>query len=242
MKHRRWIRSGSLLALALFPGVVHGQAATPDSEQTRGSLTLAEAVALALETHPALGQARANEEVAAARVKQAQAGRFPWLTSQASLARHQEPMVVAPLHGFDPLDPPAFDQNLLQGSLTLGYTLFDGGARGARIRQAEAGEGAARAGGIGSGMEVTAQVSATYLGILSGQEVLEAVLGQKLALASEVERVRQFLEEGKAARVDLLRVEAAMSRAEASEISARAGLELAQSRLARLTGLPGEEV
>jgi outer membrane protein len=151
-------------------------------------------------------------------------------------------MVVAPLHGFDPTNPPAFDRNLLQGSLTLGYTLFDGGARGARNRQAEAGEAAAEAAVSGSGMDIAFQVSSAYLAVLSGEEVLAAVRSQKTALGSEVDRVSQFMEQGKAARVDLLRVEAALSRAGASEISARANLEVARSRLARLIGLQVEDL
>jgi outer membrane protein TolC len=151
-------------------------------------------------------------------------------------------MVVAPLHGFDPTDPPSFDRNLVQGALSLGYTLFDGGARGARIRKAEAGERAVQAGGAGTRMGITAQVSAAYLGVLSGEDVLAAVLGQREALSAELQRVSLFLEEGKAARVDLLRVEAALSRVAAQEISVRSDLELTQSRLARLTGLDPEAV
>jgi len=155
---------------------------------------------------------------------------------------HQEPMIVAPIHSLDMSNPPDFDRHLLQGALTLGYTLFDGGGRGARIRQAEAGDAAAAAVGVAADMDVIVLVSAAYLGILSGEEILRAVEGQRAALEAEAGRVRQFLEEGKAARVDLLRVEAALSRVQASEISARSDLELARSRLARLTGLSLEAV
>jgi len=91
-------------------------------------------------------------------------------------------------------------------------------------------------------MEVILQVSRAFLGILSGQEVLRGAEGQRTALEAEAARVRQFLEEGRAARVDLLRVEAALSRVRASEISARSDLELEEGRLARLTGLPLEAV
>jgi outer membrane protein len=149
-------------------------------------------------------------------------------------------MVVAPLHGFDPMNPPAFDRNLVQGALSLGYTLFDGGGRGARIRRAEAGERAVEAGETSTRMNVAVQVSAAYLGVLTGEELLTAILGQREALAAELQRVRLFLGEGKAARVDLLRVEAAMSRVEAQEISVRSELELTRSRLARLTGLDAD--
>ncbi len=242
MRYRWWLGPISGWVLTLAPGAAGGQAPGPEPGTAPGTLTLTEAVALALESHPAIGQARAHRQVATARLKQAQAGRLPWLTTQASLARHQEPMVVAPLHGFDPTNPPAFDRNLLQGSLTFGYTLFDGGARGAKNRQAEAGEEAAEAAVLGSGMDIAFQVSSAYLAVLSGEEVLGAVQSQKTALGSELGRVRQFLEQGKAARVDLLRVEAALSRAEASEISARATLEVSRSRLARLTGLKVEDL
>ena len=236
MRYRCWTLAGTL-CLALLPGAIQGQSSEQGRIEEGESLTLSEAVALALGSHPAVGQARAAGDVAGARVKQARSALLPTLAGQGSLAWYEEPMVVAPLHEFDPMNPPTFDQNLVQGALSLGYTLFDGGARGARIRQAEAGERAVEAGGADAGMTVMAQVSASFLGVLSGEELLTAVLGQKAALSAELERVGLFLEEGKAARVELLRVEATLSRIAAREISARVDVELARNRLARLTGL-----
>jgi len=214
------------VALILWIGVMTPVAAGGQERP----LTLADVLELALQTHPAVGRAQAAEEAAVAQVKQTRSARLPSLSGQASLARYQEPMVVAPLHGFDPMHPPAFDRNLVQGAVNLGYTLFDGGARGARVNRAEAGAGAARAGGKSARMDVMVQTSATFLGVLTAREVLDAVQAQKTALTAEVDRVSQFLEEGKAARV------------EASEISARSDLELAQGRLARFTGLLLEEI
>lgn len=245
MRLRPGFRLGALLMALIFgtsPRLLLGQTASGDSGQATEFLTLAQAVAMAMETHPAVGQADAAGEAAGARVRQARSSLLPTLASQGSLARYQEPMVVAPLHGFDPMHPPSFDRNLVQGAITLGYTLFDGGARGARIRQAEAGERAVEAGGAGTRMAVSVQVSAAYLGALTGEDLLAAVMAQKAALSEELQRVRLFLEEGKAARVDLLRVEAALSRVGAQEISVRSELELARSRVARLTGLEAEAV
>ncbi|MGM0668619.1 MAG: TolC family protein [Gemmatimonadota bacterium] len=225
--------------LACGPGFLFAQEpGTPVGE----SLTLSRAVSMALETHPVMGQARAMEDAAAARVRQTRSARLPSMAAQGSLQRHQEPMVVAPLHGFDPMEPPSFDRSLVQGAVSVGYTLFDGGARGARIQKAEAGERAVEAGSEEAGMALVAQVSAAYLGILSEQELMDAVLGQKEALEAELDRVRLFLEEGKAARVDLLRVEAALQSVRAREISVRSNLDLARGRLARLTGLEPEAV
>ena len=221
------------LLMGLCPGALVAQS---------GPLTLSQVVSLALDFHPAMGQARAAEDAASARIQQARSAWLPSVAIQGSLQRFQEPMVVAPLHGFDPMNPPDFDRNLVQGALAAGYTLFDGGARSARIRQAEAGERAAEAGGEDAGAAVISQVTAAYLGILTNQELLEAVLGQRKALEAELARAQLFLEEGKAARVDLLRVEAALQQVKAQEISVRSDLELAQGRLARLTGLAPEEV
>jgi len=86
-------------------------------------------------------------------------------------------------------------------------------------------------------MDLTAEVSAAYLDVLSSTELLAAAESQRTALEAEGERVRQFLEEGKAARVDLLRVQASLSQAEALEISVRSRLTVARGRLARLTGV-----
>jgi outer membrane protein len=150
--------------------------------------------------------------------------------------------VVAPLHRFDPSSPPLFDETLLQGHLVLGYTLFDGGARGARVRRAEAGAAAASEGEREVRMDLAVQVSAAYLSVLSARELLEASEALSAALESELDRIRQLLAEGKAARVDLLRVQAALSRADASEISARTDRDVALGDLARIIGRPAEEI
>ena len=151
-------------------------------------------------------------------------------------------MLVQPLHGFDPTMAPAFDRSLVRGNLTFRYSLYEGGARGARIGRAEAAEAMASAGQEASQMDIATQVAAAYLGVLSSIELLEAAGRRRDALESEEERVRQFLAEGKAARVDLLRVQSSLSQAEAVEISLRAQLDVAQGRLARLTGLDGNEL
>ena len=234
---KRWPRR--TLAGWMLMMVVTG---TAGAQTTPNSLNLVDAVEAALRSHPAAEGARARTEGATARLDQARAGWLPSLGAEGSLARFQKPMVVAPLHGFDPLNPPEFDRTLVQGNVSLGYLLFDGGGRGARVRRAEAGEAGARAGEEGTGMELTLQVSEAYLAVLTAREVLEASSLQREALEAEGRRAEQFLAEGKAAQVDLLRVEAALSRAEAGEISARTELDMALGRLARLTGLSGDDV
>ncbi len=235
----KWV-GVALAVLTLLPPRLAAQRGA--FSQETNPLTLEEAVSLALGSHPVVGRARAHRTGAEARLEQARASWLPSLTTEGSLARFQEPMVVAPLHGFDPTRPPSFDRNLVQGNLSLGYTIFDGGARGARVDRAEAGVAAAAVGEELSRMDLTLQVSRAYLAVLAGEELVEAAEAQIQALESEEDRARQFLEEGKAARVDRLRVQAALSRARADAISVRSDLDLAWGRLARLTGATHQEL
>jgi hypothetical protein len=110
-------------------------------------LSLGEAVEAALASHPALGAAVARADGAEATASAARAQLLPSVASSASLTRFQEPMLVAPLHALDPNSIPSFETALVRGELVAQYTLFEGGARAARIRGAEAGAGAAHRSG-----------------------------------------------------------------------------------------------
>ncbi|MBT8397193.1 MAG: TolC family protein [Gemmatimonadetes bacterium] len=232
------------LASGLFlpPFGLSGQELAQPSPGSSGSISLPEAIELAQEYHPVIGEARAQRRVAAGVLGQARASWLPSLYSDASIIRHQEPMLVAPLHGFDPTMAPDFDRSLVRGNLTVGFTLFEGGARRARIDGAEAGENSAAHGYEASRMNLAIQVSGAFLGVLTSVELLDAASTRREALEAEEVRVQQFLSEGKAARVDLLRVQASLSQAEAVEISIRSQLDVARARLSRLTGLSPDQV
>ena len=228
--------------LSLIPSGILGQEATEPGSQSARVLSLPQAVALALDHHPAIGEARARLDVAAGVLRQAGAARFPSVSSDASLARYQEPSIVAPLHGFDPTMAPAFDKNLVRGNLTVAYSIYDGGARGARIAQAESGEGMAVAGQASSALTITAQTTAAFLEILSTAELLEAAGSQTGGSGGREGAGRPIPRGGKGGPVELLRVQAALGQAEATEISFESRLGVVQGRLARLTGLPAEDV
>jgi outer membrane protein len=200
-------------------------------------LGLDEVVASALGTHPMLERAAARLDAAEATAGQARAARLPTVGVAAAGTRHQEPMVVAPLHGFDPTDPPAFDETLYQGHASAEYMLYDGGARGARIRAAAAGAAAAEAGVSAAREEVLAEAVSSYLSVLSAAEVLRAYEHQVEALEAELARSELMLEQGKTARVAVLRTRAALSRSRAERAAADEGLELRRRRLARVSGL-----
>lgn len=217
-------------------------AATPTRQahaQERGAgLSLVEAVAHALEHYPGMSAARYAADGAASAAAGASAARWPSLLLSTSAFRYQEPMLVTPIHGFTPGLSPPFDENLLQGAASLRYTVFDGLGRGALIDASRAESEAASFEVTGTAQALAARVSAIYLGVLGSAAVLDAQDRRLTALDAERVRIGQLLEVGRAADVDLMRVEAARAAAQAERVSLAAALEVGERELSRLTGVP----
>jgi outer membrane protein TolC len=206
------------------------------------TLTLSAAVQHALAAYPELQAAEATASGAHAAAGRLIAQRLPQLAAQGNVSRFQDPMIVAPLHGLNlQAAPPAFDQTLIQGGLNASYTLFDGGARGARIHGARARAAAADDRVHASSADVIAGTAQAYLEVLTAQAVLAAETQGVTALTAERDRVQQQLDVGNAARVALLRVEAALATAEAGRISATTSLDDAERELARRLGVDPAE-
>lgn len=210
---------------------------SPPATASSVALTLERAVGLALATAPALAAARAQETAARAAVREAEAARRPTAQVGATTTQYEERSLVAPIHGFTPDDFPAFDQTLVQGELRVSYEIYGGGARAARIDQSEAQAGAAAA-VVGTARERTiAETVLSYLEALTRREALDAHLERLEAFAAEQRRVETLLEAGRAAVVDLRRIEASVAGAEAERVRLDALLDTAERELARLTGL-----
>lgn len=200
--------------------------------------TLLQAVRTAVAAHPTMRLAAARAQDAAAQARIAAADRLPQLALKSTAMRFQEPMIVAPLHGFDIQRPPVFDQTLIQGDLSLSYTLFDGGERGGRIGTARAQADAAELEGEAARLAIIAEVTRQYLAVHSGRGVLDAHAAGVAALRAESLRVAQLVAEGRAPRVTLLQVQAALAQAEAERIAARERLDATERALARMLGVP----
>jgi outer membrane protein TolC len=205
--------------------------------QDTTALTLMAAVDRALARYPSVEAARARAEGAAADVGAARAARLPRLSFDASVSRFEEPMVVAPLHGFDLTNPPLFDRTLVQPQVSFSWTLLDLG-RESRIRAQQALGQAADAGVSSVETQLVARVVDAYLHVLAARDELAAQDQRLAALTAESRRTEQLLAQGKAARVDALRVDAAAKRARADRIASAAQVEVAEHELGQLAGLP----
>lgn len=205
-------------------------------------LTVHEAVSRALEHHPSMRSAASALDGARAGLAEAGGTRWPQLRLDASATRFQEPMVVAPLHGFDPQSPPLFDRTLVQASLGASYLLFDGGRRGALVRGEQAGVRGQESAVDATGQALIAEVLDAWLAVSAGRELLAGDDEQVAAIRAEQDRVRQFLDAGRAAPVEALRVAAALAGAEAVRATRAEELSRNELRLARLTGLAAETI
>jgi outer membrane protein len=211
--------------------------------QDTSALTLGRAVTRALAQYPSVAAARAVRDRALADAGDVGSQRLPRLALDASFTRFQEPMLVLPLHGFSPqMAPPLFDRTLVQGSLTASWTLFDFGQRGARLRAARALGGAAEAALGTAELQLIARAATGYLRVLTARQTLAAQDQQLAALEAEAARARRLLAEGKAARVEVLRVDAERARARAERIGTVTRLDVAEHDLAQLTDLPYERI
>lgn len=205
-------------------------------------LTLLVAAGMALEGYPAVGasQARVDATERAARV--ASSSRWPALQLNASAVRFQEPMLVSPLHGFDPQAAPPFDESLFQGSVAARYTLFDGGERRARADMARFQADAADAAFRNAEGEVLVQVTRQYTLVLATTDAVSAHDQRIAALREELERARRLHAVGRAPELQVLRAQAAVAAGAAERVRSVAALETAQHDLARLVGAPEEQI
>ncbi|MFC1475404.1 TolC family protein [Candidatus Zixiibacteriota bacterium] len=231
---RRYIATWLLIFLA-GPGQV---AAEPIPALT--NLPLIEAIEQALVQYPSMGVADAEFDRARAARGEAIAGWFPSLSFSAGATRYEEQMPATPIHGFSPGTLPAFNDAVAQYGFHVGYTLFDGGRRRGRIRRAQSWLGAAESSRNETRQYLIASVIITYLSVLSGREILAAHDHRLAALRAELSRAEQFFDQERAAKVEILRVQAGLASAEADREQARTGLDVAEKNLASLLGVAPE--
>lgn len=201
-------------------------------------LTLGEAVARALDHHPAVAAARAGREAAGHRLAETEASRLPLVRATGSAIRYQDPVPATPIHGFGPGQFPEFDDTLFEAALSVEYTVADGGRRAARIRGGEAAAAAAAADLAAAEQAVVARTAATFVRALGLERTLAAHDRRLAALEAERERIDLRRAAGRAADVELRRVEAALAAAGADRVAVAAELATARADLGRLIGGP----
>ena len=211
-------------------------------------LTLDGAVRRALTQFPSVAAARSNRDRAAADAGATRGDQLPRVAVEAGATRFELPMLAYPLHGVPTATAPApggplvFDETLYEGRAFVSWTFFDFGARSGRTRASRALADAAEATVGAAEQALVARTAGAYLRTLSARQVLAAHDNRIEGLSAEADRTRRLLNEGKIARVEVLRADAALARARADRSATAGQLDVAERELAQLTGMPHDSV
>lgn len=224
-----WRRSFCLF-LALTLGSISG---APVFAQGRGmpSVTLDEAIRLALEHDPAAVAAEGLVASAEADLLEARGAWLPGLSVNSSYSNSSN-------QRFDQATGRLVSESY-SAAASASYEIFDGGRRifqqrsvNARVRSADASYRAQR-------FQTVLRTTESFYGAVAATELVR-VAAQRLERArQQLDFASTRLEVGTATRSDLLRAELEVGNAEIALVDAEAALNSAQLRLGRLLGVEG---
>ncbi len=205
------------------------------------AVSVVDATERALTRYPSVAAAAARVDESRAVVGEARAAQRPTLQVRATATQYEQDMLVSPIHGFQAGLTPPFDPTLFQTVVTASYPLYDGAFRSSRVRQTERMSEAATQAATTVVHGVIAQVVTSYGRVLSRAQVLRAHDQRVRALDAEQQRATRLFDTGRAARLDVLRANAALASAAAERVSLAEALDVAERELARLVDGPAAE-
>ncbi|MBP5300382.1 MAG: TolC family protein, partial [Victivallales bacterium] len=132
-------------------------------------LTLEKAKQIALEQNPTLAIARANMAAAQAVVQQAEAAYYPSVDATGSLTRLRDYPTPRPERDFD-------NTTQYRAGLSIGWLVFDGGARHFRLSTAEIAEETAISECDDARRQLLQQVANAFYLVLQSQNSMEIAL------------------------------------------------------------------
>jgi outer membrane protein len=233
-----------LVLLAVTAPVVAAGAPSPDG------LSLDEAIRIGLKHNPDLAAARADTEAAGAVAREAEAGRWPRLATEAGWRRTDNQVIAfgdkltaaeftAADFALDSLNHPDPVSHAL-AAVSLQIPLFTSGRIVAGIAAARGGAAASRAQQRAAEADLVTSITEAYFGVaLAGAAVGVAETALDNARSHETSAAARH-QAGSALKSDLLRAQVARLERERDLQRRRADLEIARSRLGRVLGDPAE--
>ncbi|MEB3197895.1 MAG: TolC family protein [Candidatus Sericytochromatia bacterium] len=215
----------SLAGALLAPVAVLAAPAAP-------TLTLEQAVSLALSHQPQLARARADLAGARAGVRQAEGVLGP----QLSLATSYQ---LGPARqNVNQVGVPVTNLGTYAAGLSADQLLFDFG-QGWRRAQASASQAEAQARNVrGTEQEVVLQVRTAYFAAQASEALLGVARDTVANRQRQEGRVRSLVEVGSRAPIELAQATRDLARARLDLINADSGLQLARAQLAQAMGRP----
>ncbi|MFN7161518.1 MAG: TolC family protein [Fimbriimonadales bacterium] len=189
------------------------------------SLSLDDALRLALQNNGVARAALAESELAQARLSAARASLYPSLDVSSSTTRTRIEGSGASL-----------DSTQRQNGLGLEWLLLDNGQRELRVRQSSRAAEATRQNTRDTVRRVLLQTARAYYEVLRRQELLQVADTAVRRAETLLEVAKAQAEVGTAPQKDVLQAEADLANARVQQIQARNALRLAETDLKRLVG------
>lgn len=207
--------------------------AIPAQTQQR-SVSLEEAIALAMETLPSMVQARGAIETAQATKLQTFGSWLPNVSANAGNSVNSSTRFDERTQTFV-----SGSQSSYSTGLSANLTLFDGFARLADRRIAEADLASADASYVNTRFQTILEVKRTFFNALAAEELVR-ISDTRIARAQEQLNISiEKLNAGTATRSDTLRSHVEVANAELQRLQAETQLAAAEADLARLVGIEG---
>lgn len=212
------------------------------------SLSLRDAVRLALKRHPAVEARRNGVQAAEMRIQGARSGYLPKINYSESFQRTNNPVYVFSAlltqHQFTeqnfmlgPLNRPDALNNF-QSRLTVDQVVYDAGQTKHAVRSAELGRNLAGEDQRRAEMDVIANVVRTYHGVVLAEEALKAADEAVRSAEADLERAEAVRRAGMSTDADVLSIRVHLAAMKEQQIRRRSDLDVARAALNEALGLP----
>ncbi|MFB3904998.1 MAG: TolC family protein [Acidobacteriota bacterium] len=210
------------------------------------TLTLDQAIALALERNPQVLSSRARTDILQGQIKQVKSQAFPAITMQSSALRWRDPGLLNSPTVEDFL-PPGFElrasaSNLFGYEVTVAQPLYTAGKVGTALQLAKLEREGVGIDVTKTEQDIKIQVVRAFYGLLLAERQLEIVQDTVKQRERHLAMARTRYQGGVATEVDVLRSEVSLANAQPDLLRAQNGIRYARSvlnhLLARKTDFP----
>lgn len=238
-----------LALLVAWAPVTLSQEDAPQSidATTLGSLTLDQAILLALQRNPDIHAAKARIGTAQAQLQEVTAAFLPHLSASLSYTSSNDPsrafgMIVAQRRfNFDmDINDPGFQEDF-RPQVSLRWSLFRGGQDYFRRQAAKLGIAASKAQMTALRHTLATSVSTAFYGVLVAPQQIDVARRTAATVTKELELMRDRLQQGMALKSDLLSLEVRLAQALEQEIRAQNAADSARFALRTLLAVTSVE-
>lgn len=215
--------------------IVLGSATRAAAQQTPATVTLEEAIELALRVQPSVVQARGDVRSAQAARREAIGSWLPSLSGNSSFSRNSSNRFNPQTQTF--VSAPA--SNSYSAGLTASLQLFDGFRRAAESRAAGADAASADAALVSARFDVVLQTKQAFYNAVAAEDLVRVAETRIQRAEEQLKIAKDKLAAGSATRSDTLSSTVELGNARLQLLNAETQLANATASLARLIGYDG---